>query len=368
MPKYPPVSYVDYLKINELLSLQNRRSAEFGASAHDEMLFIITHQTYELWFKQILVEIESVLEIFAHKLIDETDMSHVVSRLQRVVEIQKLLVSQVSVLETMTPLDFLDFRQYLYPASGFQSVQFRLLENKLGLRPASRLTYNALPYHATASQSDRKTMLVSESEPTLFCLVDNWLARTPFLQIDNFHFWKAYQGAVETIFEEDRATVEGNLLLKGEEKERNLKEIAANQATFEALFDAKKYAELQQSGAYRLSFRALHATLLIHLYRDQPVLNLPFQILTALQDMDELMTTWRYRHSLMAHRMLGRKVGTGGSSGAQYLKDATDKHRVFTDFFNLATFLIPRSRRPELPKDVRQKLGFHYSVGAVRSE
>jgi tryptophan 2,3-dioxygenase len=91
---------------------------------------------------------------------------------------------------------------------------------------------------------------------------------------------------------------------------------------------------------------------------------MPFQVLTALQDIDELMTTWRYRHALMAHRMLGRKIGTGGSSGADYLKSATEKHRIFADFFNLATFLIPRSRLPELPGRLRENLGFHYSSPA----
>jgi tryptophan 2,3-dioxygenase len=362
---YPPVSYVDYLKTGALLSLQTKRSEQFGPASHDELLFIIAHQSYELWFKQILAELDSVLSIFGQVNIDETDMSTAVARLQRVVEIEKLLVSQVSILETMTPLDFLEFREFLFPASGFQSVQFRLIENKLGLRVEGRLPFNSLPYHAFVSESEREELIASEKKASLFDLVDQWLARTPFLQIPNFDFWKEYQVAVEAIFAGDRETVATHPLLNEEEKKKNFNEISANEATFHALFNENEYLELVKNGSYRLSYRALHASLLIHLYRDQPVLSLPFQIITALQDIDELMTTWRYRHSLMAHRMLGRKVGTGGSSGSQYLKQATDKHRVFTDFFNLATFLIPRSRRPQLPALVQQQLGFYYSAGST---
>lgn len=362
MKPYPPVSYSDYLKINELLHLQNKRSQEFGKDAHDEMLFIITHQTYELWFKQILTELDSALALFSQAQVSETDMGTAVARFHRIIEIQKLLIQQVSVLETMTPLDFLDFRDMLYPASGFQSTQNRILENKLGLKREQRLSYNSAPYYSYVAESEQKKMLESENQLSLFELVDRWLARTPFLRVDEFDFWREYRMTVERIFNQDRETVRNHPRLSEPEKERNIKEIDSSFNVFEALFNEKKYEELRAAGHFRLSYQALHAALLIQLYRDQPVFNLPFQLITALQDLDELMTTWRYRHSLMAHRMLGRKIGTGGSSGAQYLKDATEKHRIFADFFNLATFLIPRSQRPELPLKVQEKLGFHYSL------
>jgi tryptophan 2,3-dioxygenase len=77
--------------------------------------------------------------------------------------------------------------------------------------------------------------------------------------------------------------------------------------------------------------------------------------------MDEWFTTWRHRHALMAKRMLGQKVGTGGSSGYQYLRDATDQHKVFNDFFQLTTFFVPRSKLPPIPKEAEQSLGFSYS-------
>lgn len=359
---YPSVTYSGYLKTRELLDLQNPRSVDLGQNAHDEMLFIITHQAYELWFKQILTELDSVLALFGKPKLDEMDIGTAVSRLQRITEIQKLLIQQITVLETMTPLDFLDFRSMLYPASGFQSLQNRLIENKLGLKPDARINYNSAPYQHAVNDEERKVLTRVETEPSLFDHLDAWLARTPFLQIDGFDFWKHYQEAVTSLFAEDRKTVENHPFLKDEEKEKSLKEIDGSKETFQALFDEKKYNELRAAGSFRLSYRALHAALLIQLYREQPAFNLPYQLLRALQDIDELMTTWRYRHSLMAHRMLGRKIGTGGSAGASYLKTATDKHRVYNDLFNLATFLIPRSRLPELPEKMRTKLGFIYNA------
>jgi tryptophan 2,3-dioxygenase len=94
------------------------------------------------------------------------------------------------------------------------------------------------------------------------------------------------------------------------------------------------------------------------LYREQPLFQLPFQVLASLLDLDENMTQWRYRHALMAHRMLGQKIGTGGSSGHSYLKSATEKHKIFQDFFNLSTFLIPRSKVPKLPQDLERKMNY----------
>lgn len=355
---YPPISYSEYLKTGSLLDLQSPRSSDFGKEAHDEMLFIIVHQTYELWFRQILHEIDSVLNVFQQTVVQEEDMGRVVSRLTRIVEIQRLLVDQVSVLETMTPLDFLEFRDMLYPASGFQSVQWRLIENKLGLKPTSRLKYNAQPYHAHVSAPEQKRLLESESAPSLFDRVDAWLSRTPFLDSKDFNFLEQYSTAVREMLDRDEESIR-RFAKSDEDLNRNLKTIDDSRQVFECLSVEEKYKSLVDAGTFRLQHKSIQAAIFILLYRDQPVFSLPFQMLTRLQDIDELMTTWRYRHALMAHRMLGTKIGTGGSSGHQYLKAATDQHRVFSDLFNLATFLIPRSQLPALPESFSRKLGFH---------
>jgi tryptophan 2,3-dioxygenase len=359
MANHPPISYRDYLKIETLLEIQKPRSNEFGHPAHDEMLFIITHQTYELWFKQILTEIDFVLASFGSEKVDEAIMGQAVSKLHRVIAILRLLVDQVSVLETMTSMEFLEFRNYLYPASGFQSVQWRLIENKLGLARETRLTYNSLPYTAFVSEPERDVLLASESQASLFQLVDTWLARTPFLQTEGFNFKVELKNAVDDMFTEDRDKVLGNTLLSDDERKKNIAAVEGMKQTFASLLEPEAFEKLRVDGIFRMSYGAIHAALFINLYRDEPILHMPFQLLTALQDIDELMTTWRYRHSLMAHRMIGMKVGTGGSTGAKYLKGATEGHRIFTDLFNLSTYLIPKSKRPVLPEGLRLKMRFN---------
>ena len=114
------LSYGSYLQLDRLLDSQTLKSTESGHSVHDEMLFIIIHQVYELWFKQVLHELDSVLDLFDQDSVDESDVSLAVSRLERIIEIQKVLIDQIRVLETMTAMDFLEFRDDLFPSSGFQ--------------------------------------------------------------------------------------------------------------------------------------------------------------------------------------------------------------------------------------------------------
>ena len=156
MKNKKPLEYSDYLKLNDLLNAQSLKSAERGNPAHDEMLFIIIHQIYELWFKQILHELDSMLTVFNKKSIVESDISLSVSRLSRIIEIQKILIDQIRVLETMTAMDFLEFRDDLFPSSGFQSSQFRILENKLGLLNKDRIKYGRSDYKNAIAYFKRK--------------------------------------------------------------------------------------------------------------------------------------------------------------------------------------------------------------------
>jgi len=354
------LNYDDYLKVSDLLKLQKPKSDEIGRKAHDEMLFIIVHQAYELWFKQILTEINSVLELFSHERLDERYMEVIHARLSRVCEIQKLLVDQVKILETMTPLDFLDFRDLLIPASGFQSFQFRLLEMKLGLKREERLKYNDADFDKSLKPEQAEQVREIEKQPSLFDQVERWLERTPFLSMKGFDFWKTYQTSVENTLRDDLNVIHNNAGLSDEFKKKNIMMLEQSLQSFRLLFNEQAYEESRKQGAWRFSYKAIHAALLIQLYRDQPVLQLPFRVLTALQDMEEWLTTWRQRHALMVRRMLGMRVGTGGSSGAQYLNQAADKHKVFQDLFQLTTFFLPRSKIPTLPREVEKELGFYY--------
>lgn len=358
------MNYHDYLQIDKLLDCQKLESEVQGKHAHDEMLFIIVHQVYELWFKQLLTELNSVLNIFKKDQVDERLMDLVVARLHRFVEIQKHLVDQVRIMETMTALEFLEFRDLLVPASGFQSLQFRTLENRLGLKRENRLKYNQADYDQSLKPEQRPEVNRQEQEPSLFDRVEKWLERTPFLKMEGFDFWQVYKSTVETSLKAELALIQNNPNLGPEDKKRNEAILQGSLDSFGALFNEAKYNEARKQGTWRMSYKAIHAALLIQLYRDQPALQLPFRFLTALQDVDEWFTTWRYRHSLMAKRMLGSKVGTGGSSGAQYLKEATDQHKIFPDLTQLTTFFVPKSKIPHLPKEVERELGFfHASSG-----
>ncbi|KAL7981837.1 hypothetical protein Chor_000894 [Crotalus horridus] len=319
--------YGDYLHLDKILNAQELQSENKGNKIHDEHLFIVTHQAYELWFKQILWELDSVRVIFQNGHVkDERNMLKVVTRMQRISLILKLLVEQFSVLETMTALDFFDFRDYLSPASGFQSLQFRLLENKIGVPQNLRVPYNRRHYRDNFKGKEYELLLKSEQEPTLLQLVEAWLARTPGLEPEGFNFWGKFEANVLNGLEQEYATVQ--MLLVGE-----------NIYLMATLHECDR----------RLSYKAMKGALMIYFYREEPRFQVPFQLLTSLMDIDVLMTKWRYNHVCMVHRMIGSKAGTGGSSGYQYLRSTvSDRYKVFVDLFNLSTYLVPRSWIPKL--------------------
>jgi tryptophan 2,3-dioxygenase len=352
---YEALYYGDYLHLPTILNAQKPRSYEVGAPAHDEMLFIITHQTYELWFKQIVHELDSILTIFGQNPVPEQDVATALQRLERIAAIGPILFQQIDVLETMTPMDFLDFRNVLYPASGFQSVQFRLMEIKLGLNRQQRVLA-----HLPLSEADKEHIGQVEKQPSLFSLVELWLERMPFIQKPSYSFWKEYQTAVETMFERDRTMLRFNSAMSAQAVGDMLTQTDMNEQSFRAFFSEEAYNTLRESGAKRLSFKASQAALFILLYREYPILHLPFRLLQTLIEIDETFSIWRYRHAQMVMRMIGAKVGTGGSSGFDYLMRATAQHRIFADFSALSAFLIPRGSLPQLPQEVASALNFVY--------
>jgi tryptophan 2,3-dioxygenase len=231
------LTYGGYLKLAELFTLQVRLS---DPPAHDELLFITVHQVYELWFQQLLYELETVRDAM---LAGETWRAR--HLLRRVHEIERLLVAQVDILETMSPLDFLEFRSGLAPASGFQSVQYRELEFLSGLKdPAFLARFRAL----TGAERDRLVRRLAE--PSL---------------------WDAYVALLASA---------GLPVADDEEILASLAKVAADRATHDDLWQ-------------------LADDLLTH---------------------DELAGLWRARHVQMVERQIGTKSGTGGSTGAPYLR------------------------------------------------
>lgn len=334
-----PVYYSEYLQLDKILNAQQPESQKEGLEADDEMLFIIIHQAYELWFKQILFELDLVRKIFRQTEIANSspDIYNSVHRLKRVCRILEIAVSQLTVMETMTPLDFLDFRDLLRPASGFQSIQFKMVEAALGLNYENR--YGHGYYLSQLSQSDIDRVKKAESEQSLLVLINGWLERMPFIEDAKYWpepgkgFWAQYRQAY------------ADSLREGEQD--NLK-------TLESIFiDPTLYPE-----GRRLSFKASRNALFIMLYRDQPLLHLPYELLSTLLEVDELLSLWRHRHIHMVQRTIGKRTGTGGSTGADYLRKAADSHYIFKEFAELTSFLLPRHDLPKLPKELVQAMGF----------
>ncbi len=353
------VYYRDYLRLDTLLSAQHPRSQETGSPAHDEMLFITVHQVYELWFKQALYELDSVIAILQQPYVPEHDVATALFRLERIGEIFRLAIAQFDLLETMTPLDFLAFRDLLHPASGFQSLQFRLLEIRLGLQDEARVLKH---YEQSLDERDRDVLRHARSEPTLFGAVQAWLERMPFLEVGTYRFWSAYREAVTRMFERERHAVLHHPALTEEEKQQKLGQIRLTEVAFDALFDEERYAELLRQRQRRLSHRATRAALFIMLYRDYPLMQLPFRLLDALIRLDHRFSLWRYRHAVMVNRMIGRKVGTGGSSGYEYLLQTTVQQHIFQDLASLSSYLLPPSEIPPLPAEIAARLRFAVEV------
>lgn len=355
------IYYSDYLQLDKILSAQDLESTKHGKPAHDEMLFIITHQAYELWFKQILFELESVVDVFDDPVVEDKKMGQVIHRLSRIKTIQRVLIQQIDIIETMTPLDFLEFRDLLVPASGFQSIQFKRLEIMLGIKRHHRINADKEFFHSRLTPADLETLEKLEQEPSLLELTDRWLDRMPFLEFKDFDFWREYDAAVNKMLDSDAEIIQQNPTLSEREKKFQLNGLLATRTQFASLLDKEKFDELREQGTFRLSHDSFLAALFIHLYRDEPMLYSPFRYLTLLLEIDELFTNWRQRHAMMVRRMLGSKIGTGGSSGHDYLNATTQRNRVFTDLFSLSTFLIPREDLPVLPAELRRGLGFFFS-------
>jgi len=287
----------------------------------------------------------------------EKQISTALHRLKRIKEILKVLVDQITVLETMTPQEFLDFRDYLFPASGFQSLQFRLLEIKLGLKMDSRVNK---AFVEKLNEEDKKRVAEAMEEPSLFEYVERWLRNMPFREFRGYQFIQEYEQAVDKMLRLDRVALER--MLEGDSRETALKELESTRKIFESVYKREVHDELRKAENRHFGFRATSSCLMMMLYQDEPMFQLPAQLLHILVDVDDNLNKWRYRHSQMVHRMIGRKIGTGASMGYRYLQSTVDRHRIFTDIANMSTLLIPRRFLPTLPAILRDQMKFFHAI------
>jgi tryptophan 2,3-dioxygenase len=260
--------------------------------------------------------------------------------------ILKLLVQQIDILETMTPMDFLDFRDMLRPASGFQSWQFNQIEAKMGVKFEQR---HGQEYY-TSQLKEAEVALIRQTEQgdSVLDLLSGWLERMPFINENGY--WKNYtpvSGRYDSpIFWNDYEYIYVSSLAGAEKN---------NEQLFKSVFNDSA-SDLHR----RLSARACRSALFILLYRGYPMLELPFQLLDILLSVDSQMANWRSRHIHMVQRMIGTRIGTGGSSGAGYLQAAMEKHSIFKELAQLNSFLIERQKLPALPAELAEKMGYSF--------
>jgi tryptophan 2,3-dioxygenase len=344
--EHQPVHYGDYLQLDKILNAQEPVSFGKGKMpAHDEMLFIVIHQAYELWFKQILFEIDSVAEILERPTLNDNspELQMIVHRMDRVNMILKVLVQQVDILETMTPMEFLNFRDMLRPASGFQSWQFKLLEARLGLKYEQRHGQN---YYLSQLNPDEITIIKNaESRPSVLELVNNWLERIPFFDIK---YWEGYSSLSDS---------EGKHPFWADYRHIWEQSLSPEEKNNIGAFD-KLILGIGQEEDRQLSSAACRAALFIMSYRGYPMLELPFRLLDILLETDNQLGSWRYRHINMVRRMIGGRIGTGGSTGAGYLQGAMEKHYIFREFSQLNSFLMESRKLPVLPEKLTTNLGY----------
>jgi aminocarboxymuconate-semialdehyde decarboxylase len=264
------LTYSSYLKVPELLKLQESQSSP---PHHDELLFIIVHQTYELWFKELLHDLDAVvanLQAAGANPQSRDEVYEAARLLRRCTEITRVLVEQFTILETMLPTHFLAFRGKLEPASGFQSEQFRELEFLCGLKDEKMLRYH-------------------------------------------------------------RPTPEAHALL-----ERRLREPSLHDALFSALTAMGKL-QLDDNATERERFDA-RARAILSLYQDERSHRDWIDVCERLTEFDELVVSWRLRHIQLVERVIGVRMGTGGSAGSSYLKLTLDK-KFFPELWEARTLL-----------------------------
>ncbi len=297
-------TYSEYLRLEELLKLQTGIDGDEKKLSNDELHFILVHQNFELWFKLIINELKCTRDILDSNYVEETSLPQAVHHMTRVIETFKLMSQQWKVMETLEPQDFLNFRDELGTASGFESFQMRELESLMGKK-----------------WIDGKPIGKDEStEKSLYEVTCDWLQRTPI------------QGSTPDSSNDNE---EVNTFIKQYlEAHKNLYP-DTNQEAMD-FFEQDSVLRRRRAGL-----------IFIESYRELPLLSWPRKLISTLIELEESMILWRSSHARMVERIIGRRIGTGGSSGVDYL-DMTTKYRVFIDLWSVRSILIKKEALPTL--------------------
>lgn len=350
----PRATYWDYIKVRELLSLQSGFEADDAAIGQDEAVFITVHQVYELWFKIAVRDLAEARDLFKQPFVPDQELSAACRRLERLCIVFRLAVEHFPLIETLTTRDYLGFRDKLFPANGGQSAQFREVELLLGLEDAARIPYVTGGSYTEVlenSWAHDRVKARQQDKPSLKDAIDDWLHRTPIdgstpSEKDDAaavaRFLDSYLQAHRRALDETHAFVAAQATSDAQRKELAAK-YDAEHAQARAFVEAADVPPQEQPRRRRI--RA--AILFIEMYRELPLLAWPREVLDRLVALEQGFVHYRQRHARMAERIIGKRVGTGGSSGVDYLDAVALKYRVFRDLWAARTFLVRRELLPD---------------------
>ena len=347
-------NYWDYLKVPQLLELQNGLDETEADLAPDEIHFIIVHQAFELWFKLIIHQLRLARDELSTPRVPEEKIPFVVHHLRRVNRIFQHTIAQFDVVETLEPQDFIDFRDKLVPASGFQSYQYRLIEILLGADEGPDDTYGKRVLgtlkrtidSAASGPAVWKQVEDTLAETSLRAALHEWLYRTPIDQsrpgdADDDAAVEGFLNAYLQGFREYQVGVMKNYPLPaGASADERIDAEVARVRGF-------LFAEDAEDGDRARTRRVRAALLFIESYRMLPLLAWPRLLLDTMVELESRLLLWRTRHARMVERIIGQRVGTGGSSGASYLHKRAQE-QIYTELWEVRSILLPRDMVPPL--------------------
>ncbi|MEO5728886.1 MAG: tryptophan 2,3-dioxygenase family protein [Byssovorax sp.] len=365
------MNYWEYIHVEELLSLQGGFDADESKVGNDEALFIVVHQVYELWFKLILRELTAARAVLRQNPVPDIQLAAATRSFKRVITIFEQATHHFQVMETLTTRDYLEFRDRLIPASGFQSAQMREIEIILGLEDASRIPLGREGSYKEAlrgadgkpSPATHRVEARIAGGASLKSAVYDWLARTP---IDGSSTQDAADAFIERIILAHRSEISTRITLAQQQAltpedierlaARYEREIAAAAAFLrgedELVGESGKPGiggpapSTDEERAYRRRVRA--AIVFLESYRELPRLTWPREVVDSLVEMEQRMLIWRQRHARMVERVIGRRTGTGGSAGVDYLDQTALRYRVFGDVWTVRSLLLRKATLPPL--------------------
>jgi tryptophan 2,3-dioxygenase len=352
------MNYWEYIHVEELLGLQGGFDDDESRVGNDEALFIVVHQVYELWFKIILRELTSARDLIRQNPVPDLQLASAVRSFRRVVAILEQAVQHFRVMETLTTRDYLAFRDRLIPASGFQSAQLREIEILLGLDDKLRIPLGREGSYMEAlkgadgrpSPATRRVEARLQGGPSLRQVVYEWLARTP---IDGPSSQASTDAFLRRVVEAHRAEIRARTRLHEQQalspedvdrlRLRYEKEVAFAEQFLMAEDDPAADASER---AFRRRVRA--GIVFLESYRELPRLAWPRELVDAVVELEQAMVIWRQRHARMVERVIGRRTGTGGSAGVDYLDQTALRYRIFGDLWAVRSLLLQKSALPPL--------------------